>query len=214
MYSPVAVYNWGGFYGGLNVGYGWGKSQTLAPYNYFNNLDVSAAARGMVLGGQLGYRHQINSFTVGGFADFDLAVMKGSGDSATTAFGFIPLSSNLNTSVDRLWSVRGEVGWSPLDRVLLTGNIGFGGVHGNMRGNGSIFGQQVTNFDQSVSKTGLVYGAAVAYQLPSNWFASVGWSHYQMGQADAVMRTPYVGAQVGNVNLNVNVVKAGLYHRF
>ncbi|MEK7109026.1 MAG: outer membrane beta-barrel protein [Patescibacteria group bacterium] len=206
--------NWTGLYIGLNAGYGWGKSQNLAPYNYFNNLDVSAAARGMTLGGRLGYRHQVNAFTIGGFGDFDLATMKGSGDSNETIFGFVPLTSSLKTSIDRLWSVRGELGWSPLHNVLLTGNVGFGGVSGNVSGNGSIFGTPVTNFDQRVSKTGLVYGAGAVYRLPNNWFASIDWSHYQAGSADVVMTTPYVGTQVGNVDLNVNVIKVGLNHKF
>jgi outer membrane immunogenic protein len=55
---PASVYNWNGFYAGLNIGYEWGKVTNSG----FNPSGVAG-------GGQLGYNWQIGQFVLGGETD-------------------------------------------------------------------------------------------------------------------------------------------------
>jgi len=55
---PASVYNWNGFYAGLNIGYEWGKVTNSG----FNPGGVAG-------GGQLGYNWQIGQFVLGGETD-------------------------------------------------------------------------------------------------------------------------------------------------
>src|SRR6478672_7010150 len=51
---PVTVYNWSGFYAGLNLGYQWG---------HVTNTGIDPA--GIAGGGQLGYNWQMGQFVFG-----------------------------------------------------------------------------------------------------------------------------------------------------
>ncbi len=55
---PAAVYNWGGFYAGGNVGYAWGKATSTS-------TDPSGIAGGL----QAGYNWQSGQFVLGGETD-------------------------------------------------------------------------------------------------------------------------------------------------
>jgi outer membrane immunogenic protein len=56
--APMNVYNWGGAYAGLNLGYEWGKVTN-------SNIDPS----GILGGGQVGYNWQSGQFVFGGETD-------------------------------------------------------------------------------------------------------------------------------------------------
>ena len=59
---PPAVYNWTGLYGGLNLGYEWGKV-----------TNSSADPSGVAGGGQIGYNWQSGQFVFGGEADIQIS---------------------------------------------------------------------------------------------------------------------------------------------
>jgi outer membrane immunogenic protein len=62
-YSPTpTIYNWTGFYGGLNLGYEWGKT-----------TNSSADPSGVAGGGQLGYNWQTGQFVFGAEADIQIS---------------------------------------------------------------------------------------------------------------------------------------------
>jgi len=61
-YSPASVYNWSGFYAGLNLGYAWGKVS-----------NSSIEPRGLAGGAQAGYNWQSGQFVFGGETDIQLS---------------------------------------------------------------------------------------------------------------------------------------------
>ena len=67
-YNPI--YNWTGFYVGINGGGGWGNSQ----WDGINKFDVS----GGLIGGTIGYNWQVGQIVVGAEGDIDWSGVKGS----------------------------------------------------------------------------------------------------------------------------------------
>src|SRR4051794_17988459 len=87
---PAEVYNWNGFYIGVNGGYSWGRSRTDA--NFFNSVTGAAIVPpagsvtsnsfnldGGVAGGQAGYNWQTSNWVVGLETDLQWSGERGSG---------------------------------------------------------------------------------------------------------------------------------------
>ena len=69
--APVygAVYNWTGFYLGINGGGGWGRSQ----WDGIDKFNIS----GGLIGGTVGYNWQINQLVIGAEGDIDWSGVRG-----------------------------------------------------------------------------------------------------------------------------------------
>jgi len=105
-YQPAPlVYNWNGFYAGLNIGYEWGKVTNSG----FNPSGVAG-------GGQLGYNWQIGQFVVGGETD----IQASAADDTFAAYKF---------SNPWFGTLRGRAGFA-INNVLLyaTAGLAYGGL--------------------------------------------------------------------------------------
>ncbi len=77
MIAPTPVYQWDGFYVGLNGGYGWGRSNhtsTITPGGSSGDFDTN----GGLFGATVGYNYNAGSFVVGLEADLDVTWIDGS----------------------------------------------------------------------------------------------------------------------------------------
>ena len=104
--APVSSYSWAGFYGGLNVGYEWGK---------VNGADASP--NGIAGGGQLGYNWQSGQFVFGGETD-----LQASGADDTFA--------NYKFSNPWFGTLRARAGYA-MNNILFYGTFGLG--YGDLR---------------------------------------------------------------------------------
>jgi len=151
---PPPVYSWTGFYVGASAGYGWaGDDVTLeaAGTPLFSSGAgppfVSAAANatamtlntdphGFIGGGQLGYNYQIDRWVWGLEADFSGADIRGSGTKEQIApvVGFPTLSAPITGTAEQklnfFGTVRGRLGFTPINSVLIyaTGGLAYGHV--------------------------------------------------------------------------------------
>jgi len=64
--APVPVYNWTGFYVGVNAGYSWGQQDNSISGTAVGTNKVN----GFIGGGQIGYNWQVNQIVFGLEADF------------------------------------------------------------------------------------------------------------------------------------------------
>ena len=105
--APYSLYNWSGFYAGLNLGYEWGK---------VTNTGVNPS--GILGGGQVGYNWQRGQFVFGAEADLQ-------GSSANNTFAPWKFSNP--------WfgTVRGRAGYA-FNNILLYGTLGI--AYGDLRG--------------------------------------------------------------------------------
>ena len=114
--QPYAqVYNWSGFYLGVNGGGGWGDS------------DSSNGFRGLV-GGTVGFNYQVSQAVFGLEGDIDWSDLRRSGSCA--GFSCEARNSWLST-------VRGRLGYA-FDRVMpyVTGGVAFGDIKTSVAGIG------------------------------------------------------------------------------
>nr|QIP10979.1 porin family protein [Bradyrhizobium symbiodeficiens] len=170
---PLAVdpgYNWSGFYAGLNIGYGWGRSATTA--NFIDSragtgLSSSAGAfdlNGAIGGGQIGYNWQRDMFVVGLEADFQGGGQKGRFDALcagapdgvqdgvctpghrgdNTFDPALPVTFDLTQKLDWFGTVRGRLGVAVTPRVLLYGTGGL--AYGRVSTSGSVSAINVGGF--------------------------------------------------------------------
>jgi outer membrane immunogenic protein len=96
---PASVYNWTGFYAGLNLGYEWGKVTS-------SSIDPS----GIAGGGQIGYNWQVGQFVLGAETD----IQASAADDTFAPYKF---------SNPWFGTLRGRAGFA-INNVLLYGTAG------------------------------------------------------------------------------------------
>jgi outer membrane immunogenic protein len=113
--TAVPVYNWTGFYIGINGGGAWGTGywDYVPPAATNQNHNIS----GGMIGGTVGYNWQLPSnWVIGAEADWDWANIKGGTPCPNPAF-------SCNTKTSSLGTLRGRVGYA-WNTILLYGTGG------------------------------------------------------------------------------------------
>jgi outer membrane immunogenic protein len=238
----VPIYDWTGFYVGVNGGYSWGKSATgfnLAGFPPFSgNLNMG----GGLLGGQAGYNWQVNRNFVFGFeADFQGARQDGTlndtaGPFCTTAAGIITTTTCTSGSASLEQTLR----WFGTARlrlgVLATSHLMFyatGGVaYGEIENSVSISTNTTTTLSfmgvpigatatspiaaatVNTERAGWVVGGGTEYVLSGPWTAKVEYLFVDYGSFSNSYTLPGVPALMTTSHVTDNIVRVGLNYRF
>jgi len=142
--KPVPIYDWTGFYAGVNVGYGWAdRDLSFSPnddatrlWSAFNGIPppTSFNTSGALGGLQFGYNRQLGAgWLVGLEADFAWSGIKGSGISSG-ALPPVPIpgpySAPFDERIDWFGTVRARLGYLPTSTLLtyVTGGLAYGQV--------------------------------------------------------------------------------------
>jgi outer membrane immunogenic protein len=202
------IYNWGGFYIGLNAG---GASShecytitSVAGAPVFPNSEGCHNATGAVVGGQIGYRWQVANWVFGLEAQGDWANLKGSNASLTA---IVPYTNQ--TKVNAIGLFTGQVGYS-FNNVLVYAKGGGAVTNDNYS---SIFTASGIVWNQtSETRWGGAVGAGVEIGFAPNWSVAVEYDHLFMGKngvtfppsAIAVGRSDNIsqGVDMGTVRVN------------
>ena len=139
----AVVYNWTGFYIGVNAGYGWGTDHTNlttdadgAPGGPFSALlaqanNAASRPQGFIGGPQAGYNWQSGRLVAGLEADISGTDISRSNDFS----GPVGVTRFVHSDQRLEWlaTVRGRIGFLPTDQFLLyaTGGLAVGGVSTN-----------------------------------------------------------------------------------
>lgn len=250
---PPPIYSWTGFYAGINAGGHWSSGSTTQ----FTGTDTNVAfggglgaalaageipstgasgASGFIGGGGFGYNYQINSFVVGLEVDFDGATGRRSSDALLSitippAFIVPPTSTQSSQQLDWLGTLRGRIGWTPIDRLLIFGTGGL--AFGQSTASFSVVNPQafppLSAFASSSRWVGWAAGGGLEYALPDNWFNWSNWSvkveylYYDLGNStrtvsyqnpDPVTLGPEFSTLSGHTRHSGNIVRAGLNYKF
>jgi outer membrane immunogenic protein len=157
------LYDWTGFYVGINGGYGFGRSGFLAP-SPSSGFNVD----GGMVGGTVGYNYQINQAVLGIEGDMDADWAKGS----TTCAG-------VSCTVKNEWlsTLRGRLGYAA-GRFMpyVTGGAAFGDIKDTIPGTGSA----------SETKVGWTAGGGVEAKLTGPWSAKLEYLHVDLGSGASI----------------------------
>jgi len=206
--APVAVYNWTGFYAGVNVGYSWGREtadivgaattttrtrdfRTAGPTLIGDTTVVtgpvafggtgSTNVDGFIGGGQIGYNWQFDrSWLFGLEAD-----LQGSGEKGGFAVcaGVVGCSVAGTADYRLNWfgTVRGRLGVLASDRVLLyvTGGLAYGEVESSYAL--GFLGFPTSGFGSKQVKVGYTVGGGIEGALWGNWTAKAEYLFMDLG---------------------------------
>jgi outer membrane immunogenic protein len=236
MAAPVVVYSWTGCYVGVNGGYGWGKNNTnvrpspdAVSQAFWSPAFVAGAAPssfgyttdGGLAGGQVGCNYQTGKFVVGIEGDIDWTDIRGSQSIATANVpGFVPGFFSTGQSLHWLGTVRGRVGVTPVDPLLLyvTGGVAFGDVHYNLN-----FAFPGSNDFQSISssntETGWTIGAGAEWAFADSWSVKAEYLYVDLGNRSLVSIPAGRAANLAttlteNFQNRYNIVRVGLNYKF
>jgi outer membrane immunogenic protein len=171
----AAIYDWSGFYIGLNGG--WGSSRkcwdATTPAGVVVAPEGCHNATGGVAGGQIGYRWQSAAWVFGLEAQGDWADLRGSNIS-TLAPAFT------NTSkIDAFGLFTGQVGYA-FNTVLLYIKGG-GAVTADRFSSSTTFGNVLAGTTGDQTRWGGTVGAGIEYAFAPNWSAALEYDHLFMG---------------------------------
>jgi outer membrane immunogenic protein len=133
------VFNWSGFYLGVNGGFGWGHSMTEITI-VRRDPPASQDLNQWLGGGQVGYNWQMQTLVLGVEADIQAAGQKGTLSFNTPAVcpmnAALPCtagSGNIEQKLPWFGTVRGRLGVTPTATWLLyvTGGLAYGEVDAN-----------------------------------------------------------------------------------
>jgi len=206
--APVAVapiYNWGGFYIGVNGG--GGSSHKCWDIN--NDLGVAVVpairegchdATGGLAGGQVGYRWQMTNWVFGLEAQGDWADLTGSNSSLLTAP--FRIFTN-NTKIDAIGLFTGQVGYA-WNNVLWYVKGGGAVTHdkysGILTSTGAVFDSA------SESRWGGAVGTGIEFGFAPGWSVALEYDHLFMGNRNLTF-TGVAGAfsRVDNIRQDVDM---------
>jgi outer membrane immunogenic protein len=210
----AAVYDWTGFYLGINGGWGsshkcWDLTNNGAPITAFR--EGCHDATGGIVGGQIGYRWQASNWVFGVEAQGDWADLKGS----NTSLFFTGPSVTNQSKINALGLFTGHVGYA-WNNVLWYVEGGAAVAHDKYNGivipSGLIFDQATE------TRWGGVVGTGIDFGFAPNWSAGVKYDHLFMGNRSLNFTSviPPVGAfsRTDSIRQDVDMVTVHINYRF
>lgn len=183
----ATVYDWSGFYGGINAGGGSTRncsnliSNAGVAVNPAANREGCNSAGGAAVGGQIGYRYQMANWVFGVEAQGDWADFSGTNRNLV-----LPTLTD-RSRVDSFGLFTGQVGYA------------FNNVLGYVKGGAAVVGDKyntmttATNVvvgSANTTRWGGALGAGVEYGFAPNWSVGVEYDHLFLGNNNLNFVTP------------------------
>jgi outer membrane immunogenic protein len=195
----VAMYDWSGFYIGINGG--WGQSRER--YDWLGYSLVSANANGGTVGGQIGYNWQSGPLVFG---------LEAQGNWADLSKSYVDpfnLAWSVGTKVDALGLFTGRVGYAANNALFY------------VKGGAAVVSNKYwaafnnVNF-VTVSNTrwGADVGVGLEYGFTPNWSFGIEYNHAWLGNQNYNWGNPNWRYTTVNVRQDLDLVTARINYRF
>lgn len=200
------LYDWTGFYLGINGGGAWGnsqQSQSLPPMPLASSFDVS----GGVIGGTAGFKLQVDRAVFGLEADMDWAHISGSATCHSPLF-------TCATQSDYLATARGLLGYALPDHWLpyVTGGAALGNIEQSFSPPVGVNSGTISN------RVGWTAGAGIEFAFwdpwSSHWSVKLEYLYVDLGTFNCTIACSGVAGQVTSMTLKENIVRTGIDYRF
>ena len=211
--APAPVYNWTGFYAGIQGGGGWGTSKET----YFNapnsatfvgtqNYDTS----GGFVGGVAGFNWQSGAFVVGIEGDYHWADI--SGRSAVVNVGPPNLGDTYFTKLRGFGDIKGRVGYAAGPVLwFVSGGAAIGDIQ--HRYDAALNGGAGNTFVQNDTRWGWTVGAGLEYMFAQNWSAKVEYNYIDLGRSTINYAAPPTTIRSEWTD-TFHTIKAGVNYHF
>ncbi len=202
----AAIYDWSGFYVGINGGWGSSRNSWDFVSPFLVGREGSHDATGGVVGGQVGYRWQAGTWVFGLEAQGDWADLKGSNTSVLFP-GFVN-----NSKTDAFGLFTGQIGYAA-NNVLFYLKGGAAVTADKYRINtagGALFASAGDD-----TRWGGTVGVGLEYGFAPNWSAAVEYDHLFMQDKTYNLTTP-AGVLAGGdrIRQDVDLVTVRVNYRF
>jgi outer membrane immunogenic protein len=222
---PVTAYNWTGWYGGVNGGAAFSRSQsvdvleTFSGASFFSGNFGTLKAHGPFGGGQIGFNWQTGPFVLG--VETDIQGSDISDNQTVTIAPYLSapnsISVTTNSKLDWFGTVRGRIGLA-WDRLLIYGTGGY--AYGSL--NYGIAKQDTFQFtaanDLSFTRGGYAAGAGAEYAFASNWSGKFEYQYLNLGSATITAQEFFHGptpfAVTTSTNFQYHTFRLGLNYHF
>jgi outer membrane immunogenic protein len=160
-----------------------------------------------LFGGTAGCNYQVNQWVLGVEGDISWVSKVGSANeippfTTTTVVG---------TKEHWLGTIRGRVGFTPMERWLVYATGGFAAADVEA----TIVSTTTGNLSETHTRTGWTVGAGVETALWGNWTAKLEYLYEKFSSQGYFNPSPAPGVNIrSDVPLNDNIVRAGLNYRF
>ncbi len=205
LMSPASAQtvDWLGSYIGVHGGYALSAPRITG--TDFGEVDLDDG--GFLAGVYFGHDWQDGGLVYGVMGEFDYLAI----DNVSATDGLLGKSDNYNYDVDWLASVRGRMGTTFSDNVLVTGSFGLAaaGVNASLESVRSD-DDPATSFDAVDDVLfGSVIGIGAEYRLSQNWAMKADYSYYLFQSTDL----QYLGG-TSEIKPKFGVFKVGVAYRF
>src|SRR4051812_24124100 len=214
--APAAmVYDWTGFYVGVNAGVGIGRDYTRLVIPAGPSFEASYLnPHGGLVGGQIGYNYQVsNSFfgalVFGVEADFQGTGMRDSYTCLLTCTAGAGPASRFSQQLDWFGTVRGRVGIAtgPV-LTYLTG----GWAYGNVKTTLTETVGTTAAFSSNQNRGGWTWGSGVEASLGGNWTGKIEYLYVNLGDRLDLF-TLNTFPQAMSTDIREQIFRVGLNYR-
>jgi outer membrane immunogenic protein len=202
VYTRAPVFNWTGFYIGANLG---GARADGNVTDSLFGLNASAKRSGLLVGGQVGFNYQVNSFVIGVEGNFDWTSLSATGNGvAISNAGTLQGSANTNW----LTTAAARFGVA-VNRVLFYGKAGGGWVGNSASIANLTTGASVSAFSIN---SGWLVGAGLEWSFAPHWSTKIEYDY--LGLHNSSFTSIFFPADTFTLNRNIQTVTVGLDYTF
>jgi outer membrane immunogenic protein len=195
--AAAPVYNWGGFYGGINAGGAWGPTNYL--FSAFGTTTAHQVSGGFG-GFQTGYNVQFRSFVLGIEGDYEFANVNGSSLCPNPAF-------LCHTKDRNIADIAGRIGFA-WDRVLFYAKGGEAWAFNRYDSPSN-----VRTFAGSETRAGWLGGVGIEYAYDPCWTVKAEYNYLDFGTKTVTQFAPNATSIV-DITQRLNVAKVGINYKF
>jgi outer membrane immunogenic protein len=232
--APLPIYDWTGFYIGLNGGYSWGRSATDYTVAGLPVFSTTQKLNGWVAGGQAGYNWQFNrNWVFGVEADIQATGQKGTATLAgvtvcppagVAVFPCTTTTGSFEQKLPWLGTARLRLGFLPSDHWMLyvTGGLAYGEVETTATVNtavafagGPVIASASAVASANTTRAGWTVGGGAEWVISGPWTAKLEYLYVDLGTVSNTFTglgafTPLTTSS----HVTDNIVRVGLNYRF
>ncbi len=208
---PPVVYNWTGFYGGVNVGYSWGRQSNDWTIPGFLAVSEGQNMNGVIGGVQWGYNWQLGNWVLGTESDFQGSAQRGS----TTYCVDIGCGTTVAAEHKLPWfgTSRTRIGFLPTQQFLIyaTGGLAYGQVKSDY----SLFvgGVGIAQSNFKDVRAGYTLGGGIEGAFGGGWSAKLEYLWVDLGTATSTTTIGGFVVDTYSSRVTDNIVRIGLNYK-